>query len=86
MSHFKLSFFSFLAFPFSELPVSSPLIHGMLAVVAQWQEALRGELDSRGPPPINYIPGCAPDPTPTPGKPAIHKYRSLLEKGNTPFK
>ncbi|XP_053977801.1 dmX-like protein 2 isoform X6 [Hylaeus volcanicus] len=68
-----------------ELPVSSPLIHGTLAVVAQWQETLREELDGRGPPPINYIPGCAPDPTPTPGKPAIHKYRSLVEKGNTPF-
>ncbi|XP_033329143.2 rabconnectin-3 alpha isoform X7 [Megalopta genalis] len=68
-----------------ELPVSSPLIHGTLAVVAQWQETLREELDNKGPPPINYIPGCAPDPTPTPGKPAIHKYRSLLEKGNTPF-
>ncbi|KAK9294166.1 hypothetical protein QLX08_011144 [Tetragonisca angustula] len=68
-----------------ELPVNSPLIHGTLAVVAQWQETLREELDNRGPPPINYIPGCAPDPTPTPGKPAIHKYRSLLEKSNTPF-
>nr|XP_034195927.1 dmX-like protein 2 isoform X3 [Osmia lignaria] len=68
-----------------ELPVNSPLIHGTLAVVAQWQETLREELDSKGPPLVNYIPGCAPDPTPTPGKPAIHKYRSLLEKGNTPF-
>ncbi|XP_026671187.1 dmX-like protein 2 isoform X4 [Ceratina calcarata] len=68
-----------------ELPVNSPLIHGTLAVVAQWQETLREEVDGRGPPPINYIPGCAPDPAPTPGKPAIHKYRSLLEKSNTPF-
>ncbi|XP_066592575.1 dmX-like protein 2 [Prorops nasuta] len=68
-----------------ELPVSSPLIHGTLGIVAQWQEALREEWEAMGPPPANYIPGCAPDPTPTPGKPAIHKYRSLLEKGNTPF-
>ncbi|KAK0178125.1 hypothetical protein PV328_002103 [Microctonus aethiopoides] len=68
-----------------ELPVSSPLIHGTLSVVALWEETLREELESRGPPPANYIPGCAPDPTPSPGKPAIHKYRSLLEKGNTPF-
>lgn len=70
----------------TELPVSSPLIHGTLAVVSQWQEKLREELDNKGPPPINYIPGCAPDPIPTPGKPAIHKYRSLLDRGNTPFK
>lgn len=70
----------------SELPVSSPLIHGTLGVVSQWQETLREELESRGPPPLNYIPGCAPDPVPIPGRPAIHKYRSLLEKENTPFK
>ncbi|KYN36646.1 DmX-like protein 2 [Trachymyrmex septentrionalis] len=68
-----------------ELPVSSPLTHGTLGIVAQWQESLREELELKGPPPANYIPGCAPDPSPTPGKPAIHKYRSLLEKGNTPF-
>ncbi|XP_034938961.1 dmX-like protein 2 isoform X2 [Chelonus insularis] len=68
-----------------ELPVSSPLIHGTLGVVAQWEETLREELEAKGPPPANYIPGCAPDPVPSPGKPAIHKYRSLLEKGNTPF-
>ncbi|XP_077255779.1 rabconnectin-3 alpha isoform X4 [Temnothorax americanus] len=68
-----------------ELPVSSPLIHGTLGIVALWQESLREELEFKGPPPANYIPGCAPDPSPTPGKPAIHKYRSLLEKGNTPF-
>ncbi|XP_050459131.1 dmX-like protein 2 isoform X2 [Cataglyphis hispanica] len=68
-----------------ELPVSSPLIHGTLGVVAQWQDSLREELELRGPPSATYIPGCAPDPSPTPGKPAIHKYRSLLEKGNTPF-
>ncbi|KAH0954621.1 hypothetical protein HN011_003189 [Eciton burchellii] len=68
-----------------ELPVSSPLIHGTLGIVAQWQDSLREELELKGPPSANYIPGCAPDPSPTPGKPAIHKYRSLLEKGNTPF-
>ncbi|XP_020293117.1 dmX-like protein 2 isoform X3 [Pseudomyrmex gracilis] len=68
-----------------ELPVSSPLVHGTLGIVAQWQDSLREELEFKGPPPANYIPGCAPDPSPTPGKPAIHKYRSLLEKGNTPF-
>jgi len=57
-----------------------------LGIVAQWQDSLREELELKGPPSANYIPGCAPDPSPTPGKPAIHKYRSLLEKGNTPFK
>ncbi|KAJ8668951.1 hypothetical protein QAD02_000210 [Eretmocerus hayati] len=68
-----------------ELPVSSPLIHGVLGIVVQWQESLKEELENRGPPSATFIPGCAPDPVPTPGKPAIHKYRSLLERGNTPF-
>lgn len=70
---------------FAELPVSSPLIHGTLGTVAQWQECLQEELESRCAPP-SFIPRCAPDPIPAPGKPAIHKYRSLLEKENTPFK
>lgn len=68
-----------------ELPVSSPLIHGTLGITAQWQETLREELEAKGPPPVNYIPGCAPDLVPSPGKPAIHKYRSLLERDNIPF-
>ncbi|KAG8041870.1 hypothetical protein G9C98_007174 [Cotesia typhae] len=68
-----------------ELPVSSPLIHAILGVVAQWEDSLRDELEVKGSPPSNYILGCTPDPNPSPGKPAIHKYRALLEKENTPF-
>lgn len=37
----------------------------------------------RGPAPIDFIPGCFIE-TDVKG-PAIHKYRSLLEKQNTPF-
>lgn len=67
----------------SELPVCSPLIHGVLRGLAQWQENLKEELDARGPAPVDYIPGCYVESTAT--GPAIHKYRSLLEKSNTPF-
>lgn len=66
-----------------ELPVCSPLIHCTLRVVTQWQDMLNEELDSRRPPPVDYIPGCFVE-TNAAG-PAIHKYRSLLEKCNTPF-
>ncbi|GLH09347.1 Uncharacterized protein GBIM_14433 [Gryllus bimaculatus] len=66
-----------------ELPVLSPLVHGVLRTVAQWQELLADELDQRRPPPADYIPGCYVEPTTT--GPAIHKYRSLLEASNTPF-
>lgn len=37
----------------------------------------------RGPAPLDFIPGCFIE-TEAKG-PAIHKYRSLLEKANTPF-
>lgn len=88
----------------AELPVCSPLIHGILRSLSSWQELLREELEHRGPASVDYIPGkevqhilislrsitisCT-----FPGcfveseakGPAIHKYRSLLEKSNTPF-
>ncbi|XP_066993059.2 dmX-like protein 2 isoform X2 [Anabrus simplex] len=66
-----------------ELPMLSPLIHATLRVVSQWQDILKEELDERRPPPANYIPGCFVESTSS--GPAIHKYRSLLEKQNTPF-
>jgi len=67
----------------TELPVSSPLIHCTLRVVSQWQDMLNEELNSRRPPPVDYIPGCFVETNAT--GPAIHKYRSLLERCNTPF-
>ncbi|BES94787.1 Dmx-like 1 [Nesidiocoris tenuis] len=70
-----------------ELPVCSPLIHGVMRTVQHWQDMVKEDLESRGPPPPRYIPGCYVEPTPLgqlPG-PAIHKYRTILERGNTPF-
>ncbi|XP_014244478.1 dmX-like protein 2 isoform X1 [Cimex lectularius] len=81
------SFLSVAGIDLQELPVCSPLIHGILRVVSQWQEILKEDLEARGPPPPRYIPGCYVEPTPLgqPTGPAIMKYRSILEKGNTPF-
>nr|XP_024216080.1 dmX-like protein 2 isoform X4 [Halyomorpha halys] len=67
-----------------ELPVCSPLVHGVLRIVGRWEEALKKDLESRGPPPPNYIPGCYVDNVTFPG-PNIHKYRSIFEIDNTPF-
>ncbi|KAI5722049.1 hypothetical protein M8J76_002899 [Diaphorina citri] len=67
----------------TELPVSSPLIHGVIRVVGQWQEVLKEELEARGPVPVDYVPGCYVEQTSS--GPALNKYKSLLEKGNTPF-
>jgi len=67
----------------AELPVSSPLIHGVLRVTNVWLDYLKEQLDMRGPPPADYIPGCVVETNVT--GPRIHKYQFLLEKGNTPF-
>lgn len=67
----------------SELPVASPLVHGILRTLGTWQELLKEELAARGPAPLDFIPGCFIE-SEAKG-PAIHKYRSLLEKSNTPF-
>lgn len=64
--------------------MSSPLIHAVLRVVYHWVEVLKDDLESKGPAPNDFIPGCFVDSNTTTG-PAIHKYRSLLEKFNTPF-
>ncbi|KXJ76162.1 hypothetical protein RP20_CCG010172, partial [Aedes albopictus] len=66
-----------------ELPVCSPLIHGILRSLSAWQDILKEELENRGPASVDYIPGCFVE-SEAKG-PAIHKYRSLLEKSNTPF-
>lgn len=66
-----------------ELPVCSPLIHGALRSLTIWQELIKDELEQRGPASADYIPGCFVE-SDTKG-PSIQKYRSLLEKQNTPF-
>ncbi|XP_055842018.1 dmX-like protein 2 isoform X1 [Episyrphus balteatus] len=66
-----------------ELPVASPLTHEVLRNLNHWQEIVTEELLAKGPAPADYIPGCFVE-NEAKG-PAIHKYRSLLEKHNTPF-
>ncbi|KAG4080274.1 hypothetical protein HA402_010766 [Bradysia odoriphaga] len=66
-----------------ELPVASPLIHGILRSLSIWQDHIKDDLANRGPAPNDFIPGCFVE-SEAKG-PAIHKYRSLLEKHNTPF-
>lgn len=80
---FTVDLFLILKNCFSELPISSPLIHGVIRVISQWQKLLKEELDSKGPPPPDYIPGCYIEDV-TIGPP-IQKYRCLLDKSNTPF-
>lgn len=77
------SFINVAGLELQELPVCSPLIHGTLRSLAIWQELIRDELEQRGPASADYIPGCFIE-SENKG-PSIHKYRSLLEKNNTPF-
>lgn len=66
----------------SELATTSPMVHGALRRVDQWQQQLNEILESKPPPP-DYIPGCFPEQQIA--GPPINKYRCLLEKHNTPF-
>ncbi|XP_040162057.1 dmX-like protein 2 isoform X4 [Anopheles arabiensis] len=77
------SFIAIAGIEMQELPVSSPLVHGILRSLSSWQDLLKEELENRGPASVDYIPGCFIE-SEAKG-PAIHKYRSLLERSNTPF-
>lgn len=77
------SFINVAGLELQELPVSSPLIHGTLRSLAIWQDLLKEELEVRGPASADFIPGCFVEDD-TKG-PSIHKYRTLLERNNTPF-
>lgn len=69
---------------FIELPVASPLVHAILRSLAKWQEILSEDIENKGPAPQDFIPGIFVETEAT--GPAIHKYRTLLERQNTPFK
>ncbi|KNC20560.1 hypothetical protein FF38_01893, partial [Lucilia cuprina] len=66
-----------------DLPVLSPLSHEVLRTLNRWQDMAQKILTSKGPPNDDYIPGCQLN-SGVPGI-SIHKYRSLLNKDNTPF-
>lgn len=77
------SFINIAGLELQELPVCSPLIHGTLRSLAIWQELLKDELEARGPASVDFIPGCFVEDD-TKG-PSIGKYRTILERNNTPF-
>lgn len=66
-----------------DLPVLSPLSHELLRTLRRWQDFAINVLITNGPPPENFIPGCFVESSGL--GPPIHKYRSLLNKDNTPF-
>lgn len=41
----------------TELPVASPLIHGILRSLSIWQDLIKDDLANRGPAPCDFIPG-----------------------------
>lgn len=74
-----------LSFPFSELPVSSPLCHAVLKTLQCWEQVLQRRLEIHGGPPQNYISSHTCDESVSAG-PAILRHKALLEPTNTPFK
>lgn len=66
-----------------EMPVVSPITHKILQTMHNWELNLRKNIESFGPTPENFIPGCFVD-SESKGPP-IRKYASLLQSFNTPF-
>lgn len=50
---------NFVEFFVTELPVASPLIHGILRSLSLWQDLIKDDLANRGPAPNDFIPGKA---------------------------
>jgi hypothetical protein len=66
----------------SELSHISPYLDGVIRVLNVWQVRLFKELESRAPPPVNFLQNAAVESV---TGPPIHKYRALLDPTNTPF-
>lgn len=66
-----------------DLPAISPLSHGVQRAMQQWCVWLQKQLESAGPTPANYIPGCTVENINS--GPPILRYRSILDPNNTPF-
>lgn len=61
----------------------SPLVHAALRTLNKWQDQFKKNIANFGDVSPDFIPGCFVE-TEAKG-PAIHKYRTILEKSNTPF-
>jgi len=66
-----------------DLPAQSPLIHGIMKNLDQWEAYMKEELDRFLGPPASYIPGCYINN----GCEGVNimKYSSLMDPANTPF-
>nr|CAB3238400.1 dmX-like protein 1 [Phallusia mammillata] len=85
------SFISLAGFDLNELSSNSPLLCAMLQLLQQWRSELVNQVDECGGPPSGFLPSlknanyvAATSGSPA-QRPAMLKYRVMLEANNTPF-
>ncbi|XP_056151109.1 dmX-like protein 1 [Lampris incognitus] len=79
------SFYPMAGYDLMDLPVGSPLCHGVLKTLQRWEQVLQKRLEIFGGPPPKYISTHPQDDTATQG-PAILRHKALFEPSNTPFR
>ncbi|XP_075457257.1 dmX-like protein 1 isoform X2 [Ascaphus truei] len=79
------TFYPFAGHELSELPVASPLCHGILKTFQRWEQVLLRRLEIYGGPPQDFINIPTSEEALSAG-PAILRHKALLEPTNTPFR
>ncbi|XP_006134554.1 dmX-like protein 1 isoform X3 [Pelodiscus sinensis] len=82
--HRLKNFYPLAGHDLSELPVSSPLCHGILKTFQRWEQVLLRRLEIHGGPPQNLISAHTSEDALSAG-PALLRHKALLEPTNTPF-
>ncbi|MEE6518031.1 hypothetical protein FKM82_028714, partial [Ascaphus truei] len=72
-------------YTYLELPVASPLCHGILKTFQRWEQVLLRRLEIYGGPPQDFINIPTSEEALSAG-PAILRHKALLEPTNTPFR
>uniref|UniRef100_A0AC34PUG3 RAVE complex protein Rav1 C-terminal domain-containing protein n=1 Tax=Panagrolaimus sp. JU765 TaxID=591449 RepID=A0AC34PUG3_9BILA len=86
--HRSKQFLQILGIDLKDIPSTSPKIDKVLKLLEKWIGQLIEKLDSYpGGCPDNFLPNpfIEPDTISSQNTPLLRKYRSLIEKGNTPF-
>ncbi|XP_041465630.1 LOW QUALITY PROTEIN: dmX-like protein 2 [Lytechinus variegatus] len=80
------SFLPIAGIELAELPVASAILHSVLKLLEQWQQACMRKLDLFARPPPDFISETSGSSMTGLSGPAILRYKGLLDPANTPFR
>ncbi|XP_071507110.1 dmX-like protein 2 [Diadema antillarum] len=84
--HKLQAFLPLVGIELAELPVASPIMHSVLKLLEQWQQACVRKLDLFARPPPDFISETSGSSMTGLSGPAILRYKGLLDPSNTPFR